>query len=152
MEAQTIEQQTVEETKGHQFLFSRFKRFGRVRITVIETTLNISEDLLTIDESKTTLLFTKKILLLKTKKIGDIKSISVKHSMDINNVIFAIIFAVIGFVQPPAFLVTALLLWMGYAKKMRIEFDDETIVIPAKDAKQFNELIGMLKEKNQNIA
>lgn len=103
------------------YSFSKRKWLGLILLSIIETNIGIKCDKLYIEQQKKHLgLFkgSKKTAVLKVK---DIKSMTRNKAIDLIDGIYAIIFAILGLIAPPLFLVSLVCLWTGYGERLTLE-------------------------------
>lgn len=104
-----------------EYKFSKVKQLGAVNISVIETNINIDNNKMNIIEQRKVLGLFKGKRKANSLIITDIKGITTKTTIDTIDLIYAIVFALIGIALPPAFIISAVCLFTGYGQRIFIK-------------------------------
>lgn len=103
------------------YSFSKQKWLGLIMLFAIETNINVKYDKLYIEQQKKHLGLFKGKKKKTVLKITDIKSMTRNKAIDLIDGIYAIIFAILGLIAPPLFLVSLVCLWTGYGERLVLE-------------------------------
>lgn len=104
-----------------EYKLSKVKQLGAVNISVIETNININNNKMNIIEQRKVLGLFKGKRKANSLIITDIKGITTKTTIDTIDLIYAIVFALIGIALPPAFIISAVCLFTGYGQRIFIK-------------------------------
>lgn len=104
-----------------EYKFSKAKQLGLINIAVIETNINIDNNKMNIIEQRKVLGLFKGKRKVNSLIANDIKGITTKSVIDTIDLVYAIVFALIGFVFLPAFLISAICLFTGYGQRIFIK-------------------------------
>lgn len=141
-----------ETSSNNEFIFKRHKSLGKLDISYTISNVNICNKKLNITQQKVTLYWFKKQPIQTSHDISSFTNIKVKKTIDKSDMIFAIIFILIGFVDFMGFLMGGLLLWIGLGYKVRIgKINGAEIEIPAEFSKDCLELVNRIVEVNRSI-
>ncbi|MDU1936421.1 MAG: zinc ribbon domain-containing protein [Clostridium sp.] len=110
-----------ENDRRKEYNFSKVKQLGALNIELIKTKINIMNDKINIYEEKTILYFIKRKPKIIELSVKDIKEVNLKNAIDTIDLIYAIVFGVLGFLFPPVFIVTIVCLITGFGQKVRIK-------------------------------
>lgn len=103
-----------------EYSFSKVKQLGLINIAVIDTNINIDNNKINISEQRRVLGLFKGKRKTNSLLSNDIKGITTKSVIDTIDLIYAIIFALIGFAFPLAFLISAVCIFTGYGQRIFI--------------------------------
>lgn len=104
-----------------EYRFSKVKQLGLINIAVIETNINIDNNKMNIIEQRKVLGLFKGKRKVNSLIATDIKEIATKSVIDTIDLVYAIVFALIGFVFIPAFIISAVCLFTGYGQRIFIK-------------------------------
>lgn len=104
-----------------EYSFSKVKQLGVINIAVIETNVSINNNNMNIIEQRKVLGLFKGKRKVNSLMIRDIKGLTTKSVIDTIDLIYAIVFALVGFVLPIAFLISAVCLFTGYGQRIFIK-------------------------------
>ena len=104
-----------------EYKFSKVKQLGAVNIAVIDTNITVDNNRIIIAEQRKILGLFKGKRKANSLIITDIKGITTKATIDTIDLIYAIVFALIGIVLPPAFIISAVCLFTGYGQRIFIK-------------------------------
>lgn len=140
-------------TESKKFQFIRHKSLGRLDISHTISDVIIEGSSLTLNQQKVNFYFFRKDPLKTVHNIMDITSIRVVNIFDISDIIFSIIFVLLGFFQPILFIAAIVLFWVSLGKKIEIKkSNNSTISIPTDNSKTCTELMKILISINESIA
>jgi hypothetical protein len=122
-----------------QFKFIRRKHFGRICISHIVTVVNITDTNVSINKNKIIFYIFKRKPIETSHSIMDMSSLTVSRTMDKGCAIFSAIFIVLGIFSPILFIMTALLIWLGIGKELKIKMSNGTVIsIPSEFNRGFS--------------
>lgn len=104
-----------------EYRFSKVKQLGAINIAVIETNININNNNINIIEQRKVLGLFKGKRKVESLIVDDIKGITTKSVIDTIDLVYAIVFTLIGFALPIAFLISAVCLFTGYGQRIFIK-------------------------------
>lgn len=148
-----IEDSSIDDKiNNSEFIFSRHKSLGRIDISHTISKINISNKILNINQQKINFYWFKKQPIETSHELSTITKIKVKKTVDISDLIFAILFILLGFVNPLNFLVSAILLWLGFGYKVIISKINGTYIeIPAEFSKDCMNLVQDIVKHNNSV-
>ena len=128
----TLKNETINEVKkldenklniesNKEYEFSKRKYLGAITISIINTKAKIDNNKLVVEQQKSHLGFIKGNKKVFTISLNEINSIMVKKAVDLIDGIYAIVFALVGLLNPIWFIVTAVCLWTGYGETVIIQ-------------------------------
>jgi len=149
---------TVEENNSQinadtkQFIFRRHKSLGKLDISYIVSEINICSLTMKLKQQKINFYIFKKKATETIHSVKDFTSIKIVRTLDISDGIFALIFALLGILNPAFLIVAAILLWVGFGRKIKIRLSNNAvIIIPSDKAKPCNELLDEILKINPSI-
>jgi hypothetical protein len=130
----------------------RHKSLGRIDISHLISEINISRLTMKLKQQKINFYIFKKKPIETIHNVKDFTSIKIGRTLDISDGIFALIFGLFGFVNPTFFLATAILLWVGFGRKIKIKLSNNAIIlIPSDKTKPCLELLDELLKISPSI-
>lgn len=139
-------------SESKKFNFIRHKSLGRLDISHILSEITIDDSTLVLKQQKINLYFFKKKPIETVHNLMDITSIKIVRIFDISDVIFSVIFALLGFISPVFFIAAIVLFWVSVGKKIEIKkSNNATISIPTDSNSLSSELIQALISINKGI-
>ncbi|OOM11151.1 zinc-ribbon domain-containing protein [Clostridium saccharobutylicum] len=133
---------------SQQYNFSKCKQIGTITMFIVNTKANINENKLLLNQQKKYLGFIGGKEKVMTIALNEIASVTTKKSVDLIDGIYAIIFALLGFVSlnPICFLIMAVCLWTGYGERIIIETKNNIkIKIHARSGKETSVFMNDIK-------
>lgn len=137
---------------AQEYVFERGKGFGRIYYAFINSFVNINQSIMQIKQERELLIFFKKNLIDATINVNEINDIVVKKTIDPSDMIFAITFGILGIYQPLLFILSAILIWTGFGKKVVIYVNNNKYEIPTNGEKNLNDMIENIKKLNPAVS
>jgi len=135
-----------------EFAFMRHKSLGRLDISHMCSEVSIINSTLKLQQQKIHLYWFKSKPIATIHNIMDIASIRVVRIFDISDMIFGIIFALLGFINPLFFIGAALLIWVGIGKKIEIRKSNGAVLsIPSGNSSACMQLAQVISSINRGI-
>ena len=132
--------------------FIRHKSLARLDISYLISEIYISSLTMKLDQQKINFYIFKKKPVETIYNVKDFTSIKIMRTLDVSDGIFALIFALLGLYNNTFFLATAMLLWLGVGKKIKIKLkNNTTISIPSEKTKPCLELLDEILKINPSI-
>lgn len=132
------------------FEFRRHKSLGRVNISIIISKVEVRNQMMNVIQEKRYLYFIKKKVEYNLP-LNQIKSLYIKRTIDISDLIFGLIFCILGFFNFLNFIPGILLLWIGFGCKIEIyDLQNNKILIPAEFMQPCNEFVEIIKNIRGN--
>lgn len=110
-----------ENDRRKEYKFSKVKQLGALNIAVIETTISIDNSRMYINEQRRILYFINGKRKVSTIILNEMCGVVTKTAIDTIDLIYAILFGVLGLIFPPAFIITAVCLFTGYGQRILIK-------------------------------
>lgn len=133
-------------TSTEPHVFKQMTSLGRAVIKEKNSVFLLEEENMTYASQSITLAFFKGPYEEKEIKYEDITSASLKGTMDKSDLIFAIIFGVIGTVMPLLWIISVFLIFCGIGKDLKIQTKSGDINVPMNGFKYKGKLRTFLNE------
>ncbi|EGC92627.1 hypothetical protein HMPREF9402_0026 [Turicibacter sp. HGF1] len=133
------------------FEFQRHKSLGRMTMSTIYSTVEINNEKMKLSQEKILFYFYKKKFQWDINR-EDIKFINVKKTIDMSDLLFCVIFTLLGFKEIIFFIPALLLLWLGIGYKIEIwDIHENKLVIPdeiKQNCIEFKNIVEGIHEKH----
>ena len=113
------------------FEFIRLKSLGRGTLVSIYSQIKVQNQVINLYQEKRYFYFIKRVFNT-SMNISDIKSMSVKKTIDVSDLIFVTIFCLLGLIEYLYFIPGLIFLWVGLCYKMEMfDIKNYKIEIPS---------------------
>lgn len=134
------------------FSFRRHKSLGKLDISHAISEISIIGDRFKLKQQKIRLYFWKKTPIVTEHNIRDFAEIKISRTLDLSDTIFTIIFFFMGFINPPFFILSLLMLWISIGYNITIlKNNGVKLVIPTENHSMGLELVKHISLINNSI-
>lgn len=145
---ENLESKGMELINPKNYLFKWVKQFSYLTIKTVETKIKIDNLKLNIQSCTYHLGFFKGKIKESELPLNNIKEVQTKKLITYSDIVFAIFFIIIGFINPITFIFAAIFIWTGINTSIVITTKlESTIKIPANsksDAEEFISYVNSL--------